>query len=617
MIIAIVGCTHGELNLIYSTLNKIEEENNFKVDLLICCGDFECVRNSVDNECLNVPNKYKKEENDFKDYYTGKKKAKVLTIFVGGNHEAMNVLKQLYYGGWVAPNIYFLGYSNVHNINNLRIGNLSGIYKKYNYYKKYCEWYPYNELTKVSAYHIRKYEIEKLKLIKEKMDIVITHDWPNNIEKHGDINDLLRRKYHFQSDIYNNTLGNPHTEILLNKLKPQFWFASHLHVKYSAIYLHNDQTNYTRFLSLDKAQPHKHFLQILNIEKKNDIVYLNFNHLSNLNTDNQNVKNNNTYNQDGKNSENIKNSQKEDILLEKNENADFNNENSSTDNTNNNYEIKLKEDNENCQEKESFSNENKNYEKEKLIKSKESEIKEENKQQIEEIEIKEKNKKEIIKEDEVIIEEEINKDEDNYKEREATKKEQEQEQEQKQENEIKKEKEENEEKEVDDIKNCENINFNNKKESKMKNEDFKLDYKNEDSVEDKCYICYDLEWLAILKANHHFISISSVKDYNLEDLKYPTKEDFQFVENKLKNLDKITVDDKDYFLVHGYNKPNYKNLYEQRQLFLKRFELEELNIYNECEINFFNEEIKLLESTKKDEDLNEQNEVRLSLNNQT
>uniref|UniRef100_A0A8C9G6S4 Calcineurin-like phosphoesterase domain-containing protein n=1 Tax=Piliocolobus tephrosceles TaxID=591936 RepID=A0A8C9G6S4_9PRIM len=109
MIIGIVGCAHGELNLIYSTLEKIEKENNFKVDLLICCGDFECIRYKIDNDCMNVPKKYRKEENDFQEYFTGKKQAKVLTIFIGGNHEAMNVLKQLYYGGWVAPNIYFLG----------------------------------------------------------------------------------------------------------------------------------------------------------------------------------------------------------------------------------------------------------------------------------------------------------------------------------------------------------------------------------------------------------------------------------------------------------------------------------------------------------------------------
>ena len=34
-----------------------------------------------------------------------------MTIFVGGNHEASNYLQELPYGGWVAPNIYYLGYA--------------------------------------------------------------------------------------------------------------------------------------------------------------------------------------------------------------------------------------------------------------------------------------------------------------------------------------------------------------------------------------------------------------------------------------------------------------------------------------------------------------------------
>jgi len=42
-------------------------------------------------------------------YYSGEKTAPVLTIFIGGNHEASNYLQELPYGGWVAPNIYYLG----------------------------------------------------------------------------------------------------------------------------------------------------------------------------------------------------------------------------------------------------------------------------------------------------------------------------------------------------------------------------------------------------------------------------------------------------------------------------------------------------------------------------
>ena len=45
-------------------------------------------------------------------YYSGEKVAPILTVFIGGNHEASNYLQELPYGGWVAKNIYYLGRQN-------------------------------------------------------------------------------------------------------------------------------------------------------------------------------------------------------------------------------------------------------------------------------------------------------------------------------------------------------------------------------------------------------------------------------------------------------------------------------------------------------------------------
>lgn len=42
-------------------------------------------------------------------YYSGEKKAPVLTLVIGGNHEASNHMQELPYGGWLAPNIYYFG----------------------------------------------------------------------------------------------------------------------------------------------------------------------------------------------------------------------------------------------------------------------------------------------------------------------------------------------------------------------------------------------------------------------------------------------------------------------------------------------------------------------------
>jgi len=43
-----------------------------------------------------MPEKYRRLA-DFESYYNGTKRAPVLTIFIGGNHEASNYLHELYY----------------------------------------------------------------------------------------------------------------------------------------------------------------------------------------------------------------------------------------------------------------------------------------------------------------------------------------------------------------------------------------------------------------------------------------------------------------------------------------------------------------------------------------
>lgn len=40
-----------------------------------------------------------------------------------------------YYGGWAAPNIYFLGFAGVVKFGNIRIGGMSGIHKRNDYYR--------------------------------------------------------------------------------------------------------------------------------------------------------------------------------------------------------------------------------------------------------------------------------------------------------------------------------------------------------------------------------------------------------------------------------------------------------------------------------------------------
>lgn len=58
MKIAIEGCAHGELEQIYDTIQYIEQKEDLKVDLLICCGDFQSTRNRADLDTMAVPKKF-------------------------------------------------------------------------------------------------------------------------------------------------------------------------------------------------------------------------------------------------------------------------------------------------------------------------------------------------------------------------------------------------------------------------------------------------------------------------------------------------------------------------------------------------------------------------------
>ena len=89
----------------------------------------------------------------------------MLTLFVGGNHEASNYLQEFAYGGWVAPNIYYLGYAGVVNIGGIRIGGMSGLFKSHDYHKGHFEFPPYTGATMRSAYHIRSLEVFRLKQV--------------------------------------------------------------------------------------------------------------------------------------------------------------------------------------------------------------------------------------------------------------------------------------------------------------------------------------------------------------------------------------------------------------------------------------------------------------------
>ncbi|KAI4122806.1 MAG: hypothetical protein LQ338_005597 [Usnochroma carphineum] len=183
---------------------------------------------------MSVPAKYR-AIGDFHEYYSGARLAPYLTLFVGGNHEASNYLWELYYGGWVAPNIYYMGAANVINVGPLRIAGLSGIWAGHDYKKPHHERLPYGANDVKSVYHVREFDTRKLLQVRTQVDVGISHDWPRKIEWSGDYQQLFRFKPHFKSDAENGRLGSPAAKYVMDRLRPKWWFAAHLHCKYSAI----------------------------------------------------------------------------------------------------------------------------------------------------------------------------------------------------------------------------------------------------------------------------------------------------------------------------------------------------------------------------------------------
>jgi lariat debranching enzyme len=108
-----------------------------------------------------------------------------------------------------------------------------------------------------SIYHVRSCDVQRLKHIRQPMDIFLSHDWPRGIWDYGDRDLLLRHKQYFQSDsashhpkiphlapdllpvsVDQGLLGSLPASELLHQLRPSMWFSAHLHCKFSAVVPH-------------------------------------------------------------------------------------------------------------------------------------------------------------------------------------------------------------------------------------------------------------------------------------------------------------------------------------------------------------------------------------------
>lgn len=296
------GCAHGELPAILDAVKDVERVSGEPVDLLICCGDFQAIRNEADLETMSCPMKYR-SMGSFWKYYCGQATPHIPVLFVGGNHEASSHMLELPLGGWAAPGIYYLGQAGSVLFGGLRISGFSGIFKHADFTKGHHERNPLGADGIRSVYHVREHDIARISAFGRQyaVDIMVSHDWPAGISRFGDQEGLLRYKPLFRSDIESNRLGNPAAMNVLMHVQPRFWLAAHLHVKFAAVVRHADSDparpapgtsatpegvgarsessqgrghvpRTTRFLALDKAVPRRQFLQVVQVPVPQHVV---------------------------------------------------------------------------------------------------------------------------------------------------------------------------------------------------------------------------------------------------------------------------------------------------------------------------------------------------------
>lgn len=93
---------------------------------------------------------------------------------------ALILITDRYHGGWIAPNIYYLGHAGCVQVNGIRIAGMSGIYKQHDFAlgELLCfvgivfdrsvgqyERLPYVPAAIRSIYHVREYNVRRLSLV--------------------------------------------------------------------------------------------------------------------------------------------------------------------------------------------------------------------------------------------------------------------------------------------------------------------------------------------------------------------------------------------------------------------------------------------------------------------
>jgi len=256
--IAFFGDIHGHHDRMVSAVHEWQRNAGVQIDLIVCCGDFEALRDEVDLQSVAGPEKYRRM-GDYGAYHRGEKAFPTEVIFIGGNHEAYNCLDEVPAGGVVGPRCYYLGRQGVVCRFGLRIAGLTGNYsaKAYSLGRRRIDFADpavirSRKARKKATYFVRE-EVEALAQ-SGPVDVLLLHDWPAGLPDLADpatVEGTPRR------------VGSEPAQELLEAVRPRWLFCGHMHWYFRGDIPWPDGT-LTTFVCLDKIdRPRGPFMAVL------------------------------------------------------------------------------------------------------------------------------------------------------------------------------------------------------------------------------------------------------------------------------------------------------------------------------------------------------------------
>lgn len=212
MRIAIFGDIHGHWISFRDAVLRLHAEA--PLDLVLQVGDAQPVRDERDLAYMPVPERYRA----LGDYALIQHDPwPIPTLFIGGNHEPWNVLEALPEGGFLQPNLEYLGRSGIRTFDSLRIAGLSGVHSPRAFDKPRHPWpFPPDQARDASYY--RRGDLDRLAKLAP-LDILLLHEWPSQME--------AARKPDWPRQW--EQVGAEPLGKLVATLKPRFVFCGHMH----------------------------------------------------------------------------------------------------------------------------------------------------------------------------------------------------------------------------------------------------------------------------------------------------------------------------------------------------------------------------------------------------